>query len=96
MVDKGSSSTSLGVILTPNGYKGYLHLTQATKSASISYVAWTSNTFTCLTHSSLLGPWILESEAFDYLSGNNDFSPLTIRSPLPLITLANGSKTIAK
>ena len=88
MVVKGSSSTSLGVILTPNEYKEYIHLTQAAKSASISFVD-------CLSHSS--GPWILNSGAFDQLSGNKDFfsSPI-ITSPLPVITLANGSQTMAK
>ena len=34
MAIKGSTSLPLGVILTPNKYKEYIHLTQATKSAS--------------------------------------------------------------
>ena len=49
----------------------------------------------CLSHSS--GPWILDSGASDHLSGNKDFfSYLTITSPLPMITLANGSQTMVK
>ena len=58
MAAKGSSSTPPGVILTPNEYKEYLHLTQAAKYASISFVAQTVNAFACLSHSS--EPWILD------------------------------------
>ena len=48
-----------------------------------------------LTHS--LGPWILDSGASDHLSSNKDpFSSLTITSPLPMITLANETQTMAK
>ena len=64
----------------------YLHLTQAVKSASISSVAQIGNAPTCLSHSSR--PWILDSRASDHLSGNKDlFSSLTIKSPLPMITI---------
>ena len=92
---KGSSSKPPRVIPTPHKYKEYLHLTKATKSASISFVAQTSNASTCLSHSS--GPWILDFGAFDHISGNKDlFSSLTNTSPLPMITLANGSQTMAK
>ena len=95
MAIKGSSSPPLGLILTSNEYKEYIHLTQATKSASILSIAQTDNASACLSHSS--GPWILDSGAFDHLSGNKDlFSSLTIPSPLPMITLANGSQTMAK
>ena len=94
MVVKGSSSTPLGVILTPYEYE-YIHLTQAAKSASISFVAQTGNAFACLSHSS--GPWILDSGASDHLSSNKDlFFSLTSTSPLPMITLANGSQAMAK
>ena len=94
MAVKGSSSTPLGVILTPNEYKEYIHLTQAAKSASISFVAQTGNASACLSHSS--SRWILDSGASDHLSGNKDiFSSLTIASPLPIIT-SNGSQTMAK
>ena len=95
MAAKGSSSTSLGVILTPNEYKEYLHLTQVAKSASISYVTQAGNASACLSHS--FGPWILDYRASDHLSGNKDlFSSFTVTSPLPMITLANRSQTMAK
>ena len=94
MAAKGSSSTSPRVILTPNEYK-YFHLTQAARSASISFVAQTGNVSTCLSHSS--GPCILDFRVSDYLSNNKDiFSSLTFTSPLPMVTLANGSQTIVK
>ena len=91
----GSSSTPQGVILTPSEYEEYLRLTQAAKSSSIASVAQTGNVSTCLTHSS--APWILDTGASNHISGNKDiFSSLTFPSPLPTITLANGSQTIAK
>ena len=65
------------------------------KSSSIASVAQTGNVSACLTHSS--APWILDTGVSDHISGNKDlFSSLTFLSPLPTITLANGSKTIAK
>ena len=95
MAIKGSSSTHAEVILTPNEYKEYIHLTQAIKSASISFIDQITIASTCFSHSS--GPWILNSGASDHLSGNKDlFSSLTITSPLPIITLAYGSQTMAK
>ena len=91
----GSSSTPEGVILTPSEYEEYLRLTQAAKISSIASVAQTGNVSACLTHSS--APWILDTGAFDHISGNKDiFSSLTFPSPLLTITLANGSQTIAK
>ena len=42
-------------------------------------------------------PWILDFGASDHISSNKDlFSSLAFLSPLPTITLANGSQTIAK
>ena len=95
MVAKGSSSTPPGVILPPNKSTKYIHLTQATKSASILSIVQIGNASACLSHTS--GSWILDYGAFDHLSGNKDlFSSLTITSPLSMITLANGSQTMAK
>ena len=51
MTAKGSSSTHSEVILTPNEYKEYLHLTQVAKFESMSSVAHTGNVSTCFSHS---------------------------------------------
>ncbi|RVX10299.1 Retrovirus-related Pol polyprotein from transposon TNT 1-94 [Vitis vinifera] len=57
----------------------------------------TGNASACLTHTSSLGPWILDSGASDHISGNKDlFSSITTTSALPTVTLANGSQTMAK
>ena len=91
----GCSSTPQGVILTPGEYEKYFRLTQAARSSSIASGAHIGNVSACLTHSS--APWILDTRASDHISGNKDlFSSLTFSSPLPTITLANGSQTIAK
>ncbi|RVX05223.1 Retrovirus-related Pol polyprotein from transposon RE1 [Vitis vinifera] len=55
------------------------------------------NASACLTHTSSLGPWILDFGASDHISGNKDlFSSITTTSALPTVTLANGSQTMAK
>ncbi|RVW48957.1 hypothetical protein CK203_095655 [Vitis vinifera] len=65
--------------------------------ASVASVAQPGNASACLTHTSSLGPWILDSGASDHLSGNKDlFSSITTTSALPTVTLANGSQTVAK
>ena len=76
-------------------YEEFFRLTHAAKSASIAPVTQTSNASASLTHS--LSLCILDSGAYDHLSGNkNLFSSPTITSPLPMITLANGTQTMAK
>ncbi|RVW88769.1 Retrovirus-related Pol polyprotein from transposon RE1 [Vitis vinifera] len=68
-----------------------------TSQAFIASVAQPGNASACLTHTSSLGPWILDSGASDHLSGNKDlFSSITTTSDLPTVTLANGSQTMAK
>ncbi|RVW81698.1 Retrovirus-related Pol polyprotein from transposon RE1 [Vitis vinifera] len=84
-----NSSTSQGISLTDNEYDDYLCY-QATKSASVAQIG---NASACLTHTSSLEPWILDSGASDHISGNKDlFSFNTTTSALPTVTLANGSK----
>ncbi|RVW15025.1 Retrovirus-related Pol polyprotein from transposon RE2 [Vitis vinifera] len=69
----------------------------ATKSASVTSVAQTGNASARLTHTSFLGPWILDSNTSDHISSNKDlFSSITTTSALPIVTLANGSQTVTK
>ena len=91
-----SSSTSQGIPPTDSEYDDYLRY-QAAKSAFAAFVAQTGNAFACLTHTSSLGPWILDSGASDHIYGNKDlFSSLTTTPTLPIVTLANGPQTVAK
>ncbi|RVW73804.1 Retrovirus-related Pol polyprotein from transposon RE1 [Vitis vinifera] len=91
-----SSSTSQGISLTDGEYDDYLRY-QATKSAFVASVAQIDNVSAYLTHTSSLGPWILDSDASDHISGNKDlFSSITTTSTLPTVTLANGPQTMAK
>ena len=95
LMSSSSISGTQGVILKPGEYEEYLCLTQAAKSSSIASIAQTGNASACLTHSST--SWILDIGVSDHIFGNKDlFSSLTFLSPLPTITLANGSQTIAK
>ena len=81
-----SSCTSQGVPPTDSEYDAYLRY-QAAKSASVASVAQTGNASACLTHTSSLGPWILDSGASDHISGNKDlFSSLTTTPTLPTVT----------
>ena len=89
-----SSSTSQGIPPTDSEYDAYLRY-QAAKSVSVASVAQAGNASTCLTHTSSLGPWILDSGASDHISGNK-VSSLTTPPTLPTVTLANGSQTVAK
>ena len=91
-----SSSTSQGIPTIDSEYGDYLRY-QAAKLASVASVAQTGNASTCLTYTSSLGPWILDSGASDHISGNKDlFSSFTTTPTLPTVTLANGSQTAAK
>ena len=91
-----SSYTSQGIPPTDSEYDAYLPYQEA-KSAYIASVAQTGNASVCLTHTSSLGPWILDSGASDHIYGNKDlFSSLTTTPTLPTVTLANGSQTVAK
>ncbi|RVW43726.1 hypothetical protein CK203_080486 [Vitis vinifera] len=54
-----------------------------TSQASIASVAQLGNASTCLTHTSSLGPWILDSGASDHLSG------IGLALPLPSLPLTS-------
>nr|CAN81594.1 hypothetical protein VITISV_042175 [Vitis vinifera] len=56
-------------------YDDYLRY-QATKLASVASVAQIGNASACLTHTSSLGPWILDSGASDHISGFGFAHPL--------------------
>ena len=91
-----SSSTSQGIPPIDSEYYAYLRY-QAAKSTSVASVAQTGNASAYLTHTSSLGPWILDSGASDHISGNKDlFSSLTTTPTLPTVILANGSQTVAQ
>ena len=98
MATKGSIFSPIlvaSVVITSEKLIAYPCCTQASKSTSIAFVAQTGNAFACLSHSS--EPWILDFGASDHLSGNKDiFSSLSFTSPLPMVTLAYESQTIAK
>ena len=77
----------------PGEHEEFIRLTHAAKSTSIAFVAQGASAY--LAHS--FGPWFLDSDASNHLFGKKDlFSFLTITSPLPTITLANGPQTMAK
>jgi len=62
-------------------------------SGSTASVTHTGISFARLTYSSSLGPWVLDSGATDYITGNKSFfSSLSTFGHLPSITMANGSK----
>ena len=98
MATKGSIFSPIlaaSAVITSEKLAAYPCCTQASKSASIAFVAHTGNAFACLSHS--FGPWILDYGVSDHLFGNkNIFSSLTFISPLPMVTLAHRSQTIAK
>ncbi|RVW44081.1 Retrovirus-related Pol polyprotein from transposon TNT 1-94 [Vitis vinifera] len=58
-----------------------------TSQASIASVAQPGNTSACLTHTSSLGPWILDSGASDHLSG------IGLALPLPSLPLTSDRST---
>ena len=95
MAIKGSTSPPSGIILTPNEYKEYIHLTQAAKSASILCLLPRLVMLMLAFHIHLdLGFLILEPLIIFLVI--RIFFSLTITLPLPMITLANGSQTMAE
>ncbi|KAL6323247.1 hypothetical protein AAG906_029254 [Vitis piasezkii] len=94
--DSAASPTSQSITLSGSDYDAYLRY-QAATSVFVASVTQTGNISVCFTQSPSLGPWILDSEASDHISGNKHlFSSITTTSALPTVTLANGSQTMAK
>ena len=55
------------------------------------------NSFACVSQSSTLGTWVMDSGASDHISGNKSLlSNIVYSQSLPSITLANGIKTKPK
>ena len=67
---------------------------QCQSSSSTTSVAHIGNSFTCLSQSTSLGPWVLDFTAIDHIFGDKallfGLSPF---SYLPTVTFPNGSKT---
>jgi len=59
--------------------------------SSTTSVAHLGTTFVGFTHSTSLGPWVLDSDATDNITGNKSlFSSLSTTGYLPSVTMANG------
>uniref|UniRef100_A0A1S3WX68 Retrovirus-related Pol polyprotein from transposon TNT 1-94-like beta-barrel domain-containing protein n=1 Tax=Nicotiana tabacum TaxID=4097 RepID=A0A1S3WX68_TOBAC len=57
----------------------------------------TGNSFTCVSQSSTLGPWVMDSGASDQISGNiSILLNIVYSQSLPTVTLANGCQTKTK
>ena len=62
-------------------------------SSSTTTVAHTVTSFVGLTQSSSPGPWVFDSGATNHITDNKSlFSSLSSTSPLPFVTLADGSR----
>jgi len=93
-----SDAQPQGIFVTGNDYSEFLKY-QASKQASTSVasVAQSGNSVACISHSSSLGSWVLDSGASDHITGTPSIlSKLEHPALLPSITLANGSKINAK
>ncbi|XP_072058027.1 uncharacterized protein [Arachis hypogaea] len=96
--DVHSAAQPQGIFVFGNDYDEFLKY-QASKQAStpVASVAHFSNSVACFSHSSSLGPWVLNSGASDHISGTSSIlSKLEHPAFLPSITLADGSKIGAK
>ncbi|XP_072087350.1 uncharacterized protein [Arachis hypogaea] len=96
--DVHSAAQPQGIFVSGNDYDEFLKY-QASKQAStpVASVAHSGNSVACISHSSSLGPWVLDSGASDHISGTSSvLSKLEHPAFLPSITLADGSKIGAK
>ncbi|XP_072076868.1 uncharacterized protein [Arachis hypogaea] len=96
--DVHSAAQPQGIFVSGHDYDEFLKY-QASKQAStpVALVAHSGNSVACISHSSFLGPWVLDSGASDHISGTSSvLSKLEHPAFLPSITLADGSKIGAK
>ena len=95
-VEPTENQPPASITFTGHDYDKYIHFQTAKQSSTIASVAHTSNSIAFLAHSSL-GPWVLDSGVSDHMSSNKNLFPhISDSVSLPPITLANGSKTVAK
>nr|KYP57490.1 Retrovirus-related Pol polyprotein from transposon TNT 1-94 [Cajanus cajan] len=89
----GSSSLT-DVTISASDYQDLLQLRAAQQSASpATTVAHSGNPVAFMSQSPSLGPWILDSDASDHMTGNQSyFSKLSFSDSLPPVTLADGSQ----
>ena len=65
--------------------------------SSVASFAQSGNLIACLSQSSTLGPWVLDSGASDHISGNSSlFSHFNHSKSFSSVTLADGTKSIVK
>ena len=86
------------LLLTGADLENYLQYqaSQQSSSSTASF-AHTGNSVACLTQSSTLGPWVVDSGASEHISGNPHlFSHFLKSAPLPSVTVANGSHAVPK
>ncbi|KAG8639966.1 hypothetical protein MANES_13G009802v8 [Manihot esculenta] len=85
------------ITLIGEDYKEYLQFQAAKQHPPSTSIAHSGNSVACLTKSSPVGPWILDSGASDHISSNHNlFSTLISPSTPSKVTLANGSQTQVK
>ncbi|KAM7495781.1 hypothetical protein LguiA_020195 [Lonicera macranthoides] len=78
-------------------YAEFLQFQENKRFISNAYVNQTGNPIACISQSSSLGSWVLDSGASNHMSGNkNSFSSITFSDSLSTITLADGSQTKVK
>lgn len=82
--------------LTRADYAEYLQYQTAKQYSYTIAPTSSSNSFACIIPSSRMGQWILDSGAFDHISGNRILLSSLVSPSLSTVDLANGSKAAVK